>query len=492
MLTSEKYPYKMETMKSKSPEQLRKNKMDNPHCCGGKIIFVFIFIFNLLIPHLYAEEELEEYFRIALERSPQIGMAKKQSRLSQYKIREAKRDFFPKLTGEYRRSVGETITDDFEARSYALQLEQPLLDSGKRRDILQRERLGFEISQDNSLRVENDLRFEVAKAYYKLVRWKMEIGLQEELLGNLKDDLDLATRLHQQELITQTEFLAIQSQYNLLTYQISSLNTEFSLAELAFRQVLNLAAEEETPKFSSHLGREAEPLKITLQECISLAFKHQPEISIWEKTSKSAELDKHIARRENRPQFSLNSSYGRSGEAFAAERLDMVDEWSLMGKVSWLFGGSTVESSNTKDKVLPKRITDTTVKTDSNIYALKFGLLDNLGYYSKKEEADITHGQSVGELMEKRKEIERLVKEAYLNCEKAINGIKANLERLDYEHKQIANLQIRFQVQEVSLAQVSEARASLSREISSYISSLANYYLAKASLGKAIGYSEEL
>lgn len=441
------------------------------------------------LPTLEKPVNLEEFIEIAIKNNQPAKIAKQQKELAQLKFNKAKRDIFPALAGEYKTTEGKTITDPYEAKSYGLQAEQVLFDSGKLFLTSRREKLGLRIAQKNYEQIKNELTFKVRKTYYEFAGAKRVLENLEETLEEVKKDLGLVKKQYELGLVTEVELLSAQSKYERMQYFIDSTKADLSLAKLNFQQTLNVESiEAYEPKVS--LDLEVKEIKIDLEQASKIAQKERPDIQGLELSKLSSKYTQTIAQRENRPKLSLVSSVGSSGEAYSNQRLDMTNEWSIMGKVSWLFGGSTVEDSLTRDRVLPKNITDTTLKSEATTYSTKFSLLNNLNYYSERKEAEIAHKQVLNELNELKQKAASEIKEAYLSYQKALSQLNSSLSEKNFRNKELGVSIMRRNIAELPTSEVMQARIEVAQANSTYTQAVANHHLSIAALNKAMGRTD--
>lgn len=433
--------------------------------------------------------KLSEYIRIALANNLPTRIAQEQIDLSRLKINEAERSLYPSLSAEYKTSEGKTLTDPYESKSYGVQAEQLLLGLNQVYDALQREKLGLQMARINHAKLKNDLRYEVTKAYYELVSQKIFLKHWQDTLEDIKPELDLLQRLYDAGLVIAADFENAQSQHQLILYQITSSESNVSLAKLALLQAMNLeTAQLEQIDVEPKFDFTAQDWGLDFGRCVDWGLHFRPEIALWQTACQSAKINEVIARRENKPKLSLLTSYGRSGEAYATQKLDMVEEWSLMGKLTWLWGPSSLEFSQTEDRTLPKNITDTTTKTAASTSDIKFSLMDKLNYYTTRKETKISYHQARSELNEARKKIIYEVKEAYLAYQRALAGIKTGLNRVEFRKNELEVIRARTQVGEGSPIELLEAKMNLANDKATYLRSLGEYYIALAALDKASGY----
>lgn len=435
---------------------------------------------------------LDGYIRIAIANHQPSRIAKEQTQLAFLKIREAERRLYPTFAGEFRTSEGKTLTDPYEARSYGVESEQLLLGLNQVLDSVRREKIGLEMAKDNYARLQQDVRSEVTRAFYDLIGKQMLLKQWQGASGELKEDLAMFQRLYDAGLAVAADFENVQSQQKLVEHQLSSVEADVSLAKLALAQAMNLEATDiDLLEAPLDFGFPAQDLKLEFAHAVRRGLQSRMEIKIWEKTAESSFIQEAINRRENIPKLSVKSNYSRSGEAFSTQKLNMVDTWSLMGKLTWLFGPSSMEVSQTEDKTLPKNITDTVTKTEASTTDIKFSLFDRLDYYTAKKEGEITYKQSLSELNETRKKVVFEVKEAYLAYKRALSGMQAGLKRMDFKTNELKVIRARVQAGEGSPTELVEAKINFSNEKAGYLRSMAEYYLAIAALEKAAGNSLE-
>ena len=433
--------------------------------------------------------DLDSLLHLALQNYQPAKIAKEQVELAQLKILKAGRDLLPSLAAEWKNTKGKTISDPYQSKSYGVQAEQTLFDSGRLMYAFRREKLGLEIAKKNYDQIKNELTYKVKKSYY-------EFAGAQGILANLKDtkgesgqDLGLVSKQYAAGLITKIELLNASSKYERMGYLVDSTEADLSLAKLNLQQALNIDSIEDFQEEVS-LDLNVKELKINLKEVQELAQETRADIKSLELGDLSAKYAEMIAARENRPKITMAGSRGKSGEAYTTGRLELSDEWSIMTKVSFLFGGSTVEASRIKDKVLPKSISDTTLKTEANTRQLKFSLLNNLAYYTDRKEAQVSHKQIASQLHESRQKADLEVENAYRAYQKALSLLNTALSDKNFREGEIKVNLMRRNVGELPTSEVMQTRIELAQAKSNYIQAVANYHLAIASLNKAVGISD--
>jgi len=435
---------------------------------------------------LETKGNLDVLIDLAMENNQPAKIAKEQVGLAQAKIFKAQRDLFPTLAAELKETTGKTITDPYRSKSYGIQSEQTIFDSGKLGYMLKREKLGLDIAKKNYDQIKNELTYKVRKSYYEFAGAQAIVKNLQNTQTTSMQDLDLTGKQYKAGLITKIEFLNAQSKYDHLGYLIDSATADSDLAKLNLQQALNTDSIENVESKIS-LGLNPRRLKISLKEAQELAQKSRADIQGLEMGEVSAKYAEMIAARENLPKITIAGSRGKSGETYSVDPLELADEWSLMAKVSFLFEGSTVEASRTMNKTLPRAISDTTVNTEANTSQYKFSLLNNLAYYTDKREARIAHKQIVNQLHETKQKADSEVENAYMAYQKALSLLNTALSDKNFRERELAVNIMRRNIGDLPTSELMQTRIELAQAKSTYIQAIANYYLSIASLNKAVG-----
>lgn len=429
--------------------------------------------------------ELDECVEIALLNHRPAQIAQEQLKLAQLRVKEAKRAFYPSLLGEWKETQGRTITEQYVGRTFGLQMQQPVYTGGKLQAMLNKEALGEKIALGNFDRIRQDLIYKVSAAYYDVVRLKRTYGELKRLVDESRQYLELTEKQFRFEASTVTELLNVQSAYNQIHFQLVSTQKDLEIAKLALQKEMNI----ENADFSGigyHL--EFKKVNVKLDDCIDLAYRNRPEPRTLEYMVSSAEYGKKAIDSEKKPNFSLLGTYGKAGESFKSQTLDMGTQWSIMGKVNWFFGGHTLETSLNREESNPTAITTYTGnKTENTAFNTKFAFWDNLAHFSKLQEAEITKKQAEHEKEQMMQTIRSDVEEAFYNYQKAKAQASAAANEVGYRSKEIEVVKSKKEINEATFAEVLEAIIKLSEAKASYIQAMASSEIAVAGLNRAIG-----
>ncbi|MFH1776583.1 MAG: TolC family protein [Candidatus Omnitrophota bacterium] len=412
-------------------------------------------------------------------------ISKEQLELARLRIKEAKRAFYPALLGEWKETAGRTISEEYKGRTYGVQLQQPIYMGGKLKAMLRKEELGEYIALGNYDRIKQDLIFKVITAYFELLKAQNTYNELKELTDEAKYYLEFTEKQFRIEVSTITELLHVQSSYNQIQYQLISVEKDLELAKLNLQKEMNVT----DLNFSGlDYSLQFKKIDLTLDHCIELAFRNRPEPKTMRYMVSSAEYAKKVIESERRPNFSLLSSFGKAGESFKSEGLDLGTQWSIMGKVNWFFGGSTIESSLGHDESNPTAITTYTGnRTESTIFSAKLAFWDNLAHFSKSKESEITKQQAEHELEQMLQSIKSDVEEAFYNYQKAKIQATAAANEIGYRSKELEIIKNKKELQEATYAELLEALVKLAEAKASYYQALATSEIAVSGLNRAIG-----
>jgi len=432
---------------------------------------------------------LENCLKTAIDNSKALRIAKDEVRLAELKVRESARGLYPSLLAKLDRTDGtikslETggVDAGFRETEFGLQLGQSIYQGGKFKSTLAQARVRLEIGQNNYEKTKQELVLDVKKAYHNLVSSKSNLHEQEGLLHRAESILEEVKKKYRLKLVTNEEFLNVQSQYNQVYYQKISEERDYSLALLTLKQLLNL---EEPVHFEIEADLGFQELAISLDRCLELAMKHRVDLASSRLSVRFSELGKKIAGSDQKFKIDATGFYGRGGGAYETEKLEVSNSWYAGIKVSKALGGSTFSSGYTSDQTNPKLGQST--RTESNTGSVSFSLFDNLKNISQEREAEIEYEKALNELEETEEKVESEVKEAYFNYEKSLIQLKAISKEMEFRKEEA---RIAGEKGKLNLAPNSEvlgAEINLTSANTSYNEALAYYHIAIASLNKAMG-----
>lgn len=428
--------------------------------------------------------ELSNFMDLALKNNEPLKVTADEIKLSQMKIVEAERGLFPGLKLSGYTTTGETSTLDFEEREAKVQVDQPLFTGGRLIDTVRQAKINLEISQKAYERIKLDAMHKTETAYYNLITAKMHLSRQEELLLEAREMLRKIEKLSRMGLVIPLEATSARSWLEQLELQKDTVIQEVLMAELNFKQALNVT---ELPEIENR-DIEIKKINLSLDECLELAYQNQPELHLSQLLMQFNDYGQKIENAKNKAfNVDLTASYGRYKGHFKSEPWNEQDNWFGGVKVTKPWGPSTFNSNYNQEKIQPRFGVSTPNK--SKTLTGEFNLLDNMKRLTDKKKADVDLARSLSDFNETFKAVTFQAQEAFMNYQKAILQLNAAQIEIKFRRNETEVVKMRSLAGETSLSNTLEALFNLSQANTKYYQALANYQGALANLKKATGYS---
>lgn len=441
---------------------------------------------------LEENEEIRNLFQIAQENSQLLKIARDQVNLATLKVREVVRNLYPSVGIEYTTTEGETITDPYQSKTFGVKAQQIVYDSGQRSNSIERERLNVKVAKESFRKVRNDLFFEVVKAYFQLQQEMQSFSLLTKYKKIFEDYFETASLLKDAMLITEIEFLQDQNIYIKSESEFVAQENRFDLAVANLKKIIGVKPDKELPQLSDNEFKEEIVLSQPLSEYIQLGMEKRPEISLLENTIQATGLGYRVARVENRPKFFLETFWGRSGEAYGNQSLDLSETWNVVGKVVWLFGGNSFETSYTTEKTVPTDIAQISNKTDANTISFRMGLLDKMRYYTETQEGQVALKQAEDELLKVQKDIAWEAQEGFSTFMEATKRLISIKKEVETTKKEVDLKKELFKAGEVQLSELMQAEVRTMAAENSALKTKLEVYLGLLVLDKATAFNVNL
>lgn len=441
--------------------------------------------------YVYDDENtltLEECLSTAMGNHLPLKIAKKQLALAEMRVLEAGRKMGPSVTAKWEMSDGQVGGRYYDGRKMAFEAKQPVFYGGELLFSFKQSKVNLEIVRNDYDRIKNDLILEVKKAYYNLDKAEKAAGIQEELYDSTTELYGVTRKGYDAGVISQVELLKVSSQHNQTDFQFTSAKEDTSIANLILQQSMNV---DRTLKIASLAGPKI--IELGLQDCFDLAGLNRPEIKISRLSLEHYDYEKKIMEaRAKWPRVDILGMYGNVREDnISYDSLEGLNPRSLGPEyyvgttVSVPMWGNTLGYSFTKEKWQP--VVRTTQSTKSNAHELSFKVLDKLEDFSALNEAEIEYMRSKDEMNKKQKEITLEVKEAFFKYKKSVFMMNVAESKLEFQEKQTNITDIRRELGDMQYSDVIEEMIKLAEERFSRIQAISDYYVAVASLNKAVG-----
>ena len=241
-------------------------------------------------------------------------------------------------------------------------------------------------------------------------------------------------------------------------------------------------------------------ITIELEDCYTLAYLNRPEIKINHLSIEYFKYEKKILQaRSNFPRVDFLGMYGNMREDYV--KGDMGNstgtgldprgfgpEYYVGVKATIPIWGSTAGYSLTQEDWQP--VVSAFQGTKSTTSSTTFDVFNKLEDISAVKEAELEYMRSQEELNKKKQEISLEIKETFFKYKKALLLLDVAQSKIMFQSKQVEILKIRHELGEALYSDVAEEMIKLAEEEFSYFQAITDYYIAIATLNKAVGLED--
>lgn len=432
---------------------------------------------------------LEECIQIAISNSLQMKTAKKNLKLAQWRVWEARRNLLPKIGGKMEEYTGKINGLRFFGRKNALDFQWTVFHGGEFVFTMLQAQTNVKIVSKEFSRIRNDLILQVKKGYYTLAKAKENLSLQHELSREVSRIHDMVVRQFDAGVTSNLELLNVNSQANQVRFQLTSAKGDVEVAELILKQAMNVDIRE---KVDINATLTFKKRHISFASVLSDAMVHRPEMQINALMVSYYMYQMKVAKSKSWPKIDLLGSWGLAKEQYiacdmpeGADVQDMAPQWYGGVKCSIPLWGSTGGYSYTKEHWVPVVSAYHGTETITNSYTFNF--LDNLAQYSEKYSAAVDIERARQELVKTKQDVTLEVKESCFNYEKALMQLETAINKVKYQTSDLELVKFRRQMDEVQDSNVIESMIKLGQEKFGHVQALSDCNIALASISKAVG-----
>ena len=437
---------------------------------------------------------LKECIDIAVKNSHQLKIAEKQILLSKSRIMEARRNLFPKLSLGFEESRGRIQGRRYYGKKEFVEGSHTIYKGGELVYTLKQAQLNLEVEKTTCEKTKNELILQVKKSYYGLWKARENLKMQLGLAQEVDSMFNIVQKGFDGGVIAKLEFLNVSSQSSQVHYQLESASGDEAVSELVLKQVMNVDLKE---KIDIEPVAGFKKFDVDFDTALRMAYISRPEMKINSLTMEYYRYDKKIAGAKDLPKVDLMGSWGLMKELYLAEDnltkpdgttdpfRKLEDQWYVGAKVQVPFWGSTAEVQQTREEWPP--VVSAFRGTESTTNTAKIFLLDKLGVYSDKKQADIDYAKAVSEFDKLKQDITVEVKEGCFAYEKALLQLETASNKIKYQEKDLELARFKRGMDETPDSAVIESMIKTTQERFGYIQAISDYHTAIASLNKALG-----
>lgn len=461
-------------------------------------------------------DERDKRLGVVLDRAVQVHVpaevARERMGLAKFRIAKAIRDFFPEASFSTDSKVGALSAAAYQSRNWRFNLRQPLFRGGVLYNTLLLELANLETAKREYDKTISDLVADASQAYFEYERARNVQQDQTELFERAKEQKRISDEKYKANLISEIEKLNVDSLYSQAQYDLETAQQELEIARLDLQKFLDLEVKDPIEiQALYHLDQlKVEPLKAaklfsgsseprafesSLNQFIELAYEYRPDLRVEASKLKATQLAYRVAMGKRLPQADFIFEIGELAEAFRVitDHPDPHHEYRYGVEVTWPLGGNTAKFTYDNDERAPSVSqfqSAAGTRTIANSFSVS--ILDDMGQFATLKEAKISSLEQVVELEKTERDVLREVKEAFFNFNKALIQVESAYKRMGYRERLVQVSKHRLDQNEIQISEYLQAQMDHTEERGLVYKALADFFLSKAKLNRAIGVRDYL
>ncbi len=419
-----------------------------------------------------------------------LRLADEEVEVARLKRQEAYRTFYPTFgfKGEFTDGHTEdpTASPEFRERIYGATLTQSLLEGGKILATYRQAVASHEAAQNSREKTYQDFVYTIYESYWKLVAAQFDYEKRSAVYEVIKNDLKVMTEQYVLDLAVKQQFLSVKGQYLQASSQVNGAHLALTKARWALAKALGLS---QPVAFKLPTEIPYKKIEPNLDECLSLAAGHRPDLVMQENLTETTFQALKVAASADRTKLSLNAFYGRSASAYVSDPLNFREDWQVYARLSQAVFGNTVGMSGSKVNTSPRLGQSTRSNTETATMNVNF--LDTMKDRTDIKQSDLTYRQAKLKRDDLRKDVAIEVEESVFNVTQAAMQVEFSDEdeKLAEEELNVAESKGKYGLS--SALELAQARNRLAASQTGRMDALAGYQIAVAGLNRAVGITDK-
>jgi outer membrane protein len=424
------------------------------------IVLAIIFSPNLVLggEPLTLESSIER----ALQNSMVINIAREGAKSATAQKREAVTGFLPKFSTSYsyRRlneepsfqlpfPPGEMTTGTKNNYNWVIEARQPIFAGGSILANYQANKIGEDAAFLEERAKNQDVVQEVKITYFDILRAQRILAAASQSVEMLEAHRNVAENYFKVGLIPKNDLLHAEVELANGKQALIKAQNSVELAKSRLNTLLKRRIFEpvEVVDILNY-----QPMKQSLEECLSIARQNRPELKIAELKTQQAGKLVRIAQSEFFPAISVVGNYTRFGDeaSVSGSPYQDMESWYVMAVASWNFW----EWGKTKFRVDASRARE---------------------------------NQAIDTAKELNDQITLEIKNAYLLLQEAENQITVSEKVIEQAEENFRISEERYKERVATTTEVLDAQTLLTRAKSQYANALGDYNINYARLQRAMG-----
>ena len=445
-------------------------------CCA----FLLSFASDLPFAQTNAANDdfLLQCMKIAEVRDRRVIVAAEQVQLSEIRAVRAGRAFFPQVMLQYRSGKGKTKLstggknyddEEYNSEDYGVRASQTIYEGYRTKGMYKYENMMVDAARFNYTKTREELFSKIKLAYYEYLTLKQEykalgkaydivdklmLKVRNEFKARAISDLDLTEAENFRDKIEDM-------------YSAARINLDFSVKKLIEAIGVN-DLDDINAIISDELPDDVAEITFTIQDLLSFILTNNLDVQTAKVQAMMADMKIRINRSKIIPKFYVEGFYGKSGEAFTTEPLELTTAWSVMGRMSWGLWGNSLEAAYNVERTDPSTIVDSSKRIDSSSMDIRLALLDDLGYFVDAKESTVGLNQSNADYMDTLKTRRLEVEKAYNDYQNSLNSARTLRKEIRLRERKLALMRKRNDLYEVPTVGLMEESWKYAEAISGY------------------------
>jgi outer membrane protein TolC len=415
----------------------------------------------------------------------------------------------------------------YTGKDWKVSLRQPIFSGGILWNTFLQERANLEAAKKQYDKTLAELVFDLSRAYFEYQRTLQTAEENRTVVEKMKRFSEMSEEKFKEKIISEIEYLNVQSLYSQMQFDLESANQELEIAKLDMQKYLDLSSHDQIsiakiynlddvvrgqavpaggaagPKAMPDVfkGEEKAP---EMTKLIDLSYGHRPELQVEAAKLQASRLAERVRWGEFLPKAFLTYDFGALGESYyplpfgpgpgsGPDTPNPKKQWQLLLEMNWNLGGNKVGYTFGRDYRAPTLTafgggTKTFIRKNS----VDIGVLDGLDAFVGVKQAEVDKLNQVVELEKAEKQVLQDVKQAYYDYQKAVIQVNSTVKRLEYRKRLRDFAEYRLGKKEVEISEYLQAESDLVREKAELHKALKEYFSAKAALNHAVGIRDFL
>jgi hypothetical protein len=418
---------------------------------------------------------------IAEARDQKLAVTYEQIKLAQSRTTRAVRSFFPQVMFQHTTSKGTTAMAlennrsgnfegyEYKSESFGIKVSQPIYEGYRTRGSYEYESMMVTAAKFNYTKTREELFSKVKLTYYEYITLKQEynaLANANEIVSSLFNKIQ---KEYKAKAISQLDLLEGEHFKDKIydMYEAARINMSFALKKLLNVAGINDIAEVNAEELDA-LPDDVPEISFSLDSLLKFVLTNNLDVQTAKVQTDMANMKIKINRSKIIPKFYVDGFYGKSGEAFTTQPLELSMSWNVAGKLSWGLWGNSLEATLSEERTDPTTIVDASKRVDTITQDIKFSLLDDLVYFVDAKESKVGFNQTSANYVEILKTKRLDTEKAYNDYLNSLNNARTFKKEITYRKRKLDLLKKQNSLYEVSTVNLMEEALKYAEAISGY------------------------